>query len=483
MELTNLKKEMVNEEESKIGIVVPYRNRKEHLEKFIPRISRFLKSNDIDFEIVIVEQEDTKSFNRGKLLNIGFHKAEELGCTYVAFHDVDMLPIDADYSKVDRPTHIATKFEGEMQRTLFDSYFGGVTLFPMDDFKKLNGYSNKYWGWGYEDDDLLQRYRLNFDNHDKKRVYDVVSNSVGMEFDGDFSCIEAPKDFQMNNYTIMVSCEPEEIIPNPETDLDEYAILSIPGYDTGFSYDSFRRYKFETWNYRKTLYSLKSDIDSARRIVLTATVNQDERVIKFFVDGKKVDEINYSKRLRNYDSKPYIFLGKPGSKENKRQRFKGIIDYFAFWNHSLEEEQVKAIYENLHMGLSTGFPGYEASHCLELCYDMKASTWEIIYDLSGKGRDGRVFDCHRVAVKQKQPYHDVIIPWRKEGKFYLLSHEDNGYVDNKWKHPETRKNQLRFLDKIVDGNFDEQKDGLSTLRFRINEELSEGKVHTLKVRL
>ena len=30
-------------------------------------------------------------------------------------------------------------------------------MFPIDLFKKVNGYSNEYWGWGFEDDDLLMR--------------------------------------------------------------------------------------------------------------------------------------------------------------------------------------------------------------------------------------------------------------------------------------------------------------------------------------
>lgn len=483
MELTNLKKEMVNEEESKIGIIVPYRNREKHLEKFIPEISQYLRKQRIQYEIIIVDQDDNKSFNRGKLLNIGFQKAEELGCTYVAFHDVDMLPIDADYSEVDKPTHIATHFEGEMERTLSDSYFGGVTLFPIDDFKKLNGYSNKYWGWGYEDDDLLQRYRLNFDNHNIKKVYQKVSNSVGMKFNGKTSYIEAPIDFKLRNFTILVSLEPEEIIFDSYNEVDEYSIVAFPGYDMGFSFDSFNRYKFETWNYRKKLYTLTTDIEYARKIVLVVTVNQRENKIKLFSDGKKVDEMEYEKRLLKYDQKESFFIGRPGSSENKRQYFDGIIDYFALWNHSLEEEQIKIITDNLHMGLSAGFDGYEAPHCLELCYDMKASSWETIYDLSGHRRDAEVFDCHRVSIEQNQPYHEIIVPWRRDSKFYLLGHSENGYVDNQWKHPETRKNQIRFNEKIVSGDFNEQKDGLSTLRFKLNEETRKGRVHTLKVRL
>ena len=67
-----------------------------------------------------------------------------------------MIPLRVDYSPVDRPTHLATHFtsyHGE-KRIIFDEYFGGVTLFPIMDYYKVNGYSNNYWGWGYEDDEF-----------------------------------------------------------------------------------------------------------------------------------------------------------------------------------------------------------------------------------------------------------------------------------------------------------------------------------------
>ena len=115
----------------KLGVIVPYRNRRTHLQEFIPSISNYLNKQKIQHEIIVVEQSDDKAFNRGKLLNIGVQKALFLKCDYVALHDVDMLPIDVDYSYVNRPTHLATDFvsdEGE-KRVIFDSYFGGVTLF------------------------------------------------------------------------------------------------------------------------------------------------------------------------------------------------------------------------------------------------------------------------------------------------------------------------------------------------------------------
>ena len=46
-----------------------------------------------------------------------------------------------------------------------DSHFGGAVLFDKNQFQTINGYSNDYWGLGYEDRDLLVRmitkgYRL-----------------------------------------------------------------------------------------------------------------------------------------------------------------------------------------------------------------------------------------------------------------------------------------------------------------------------------
>ena len=139
----------------KLAIVVPFRNREEHLSQFVPHMEKFLKDENIPFEILIIEQGDKKEFNRAKLLNIGY--AEFPDFDYYAFHDVDMLPIDSDYSYVKGPTHLASKAEQFDFKLPYDGYFGGVTLFDKGSFLKINGYSNEYWGWGAEDDDVLLR--------------------------------------------------------------------------------------------------------------------------------------------------------------------------------------------------------------------------------------------------------------------------------------------------------------------------------------
>lgn len=130
-----------------LSIIVPYRNRTAHLSQFIPHMRRRFK----DAEIIIVEQADDKPFNRAKLLNIGFLNSD---ADYFAMHDIDMLPVKADYSFPEVPTHIATKVSQFRYKMPFPEYFGGVTLFNREDFKKVNGYSNIFFGWGGEDNEM-----------------------------------------------------------------------------------------------------------------------------------------------------------------------------------------------------------------------------------------------------------------------------------------------------------------------------------------
>ena len=139
----------------KLAVVIPYRDREEHLSLFIPHTHKFLTDAGIDHSIIVVEQEVGKSFNRGKLKNIGF----DLGKSdhdYFALHDVDMLPSNVDYSYPKNPTHLASKV-GDRTDILYSNFFGGVVLFNKEDYIATNGYSNEYWGWGAEDDDFSWR--------------------------------------------------------------------------------------------------------------------------------------------------------------------------------------------------------------------------------------------------------------------------------------------------------------------------------------
>ena len=59
----------------KLGIIVPFRNRYEHLNIFVTSIKNYFQNKNIQYQLIIVEQDDAKLFNRGMLLNIGFKEA------------------------------------------------------------------------------------------------------------------------------------------------------------------------------------------------------------------------------------------------------------------------------------------------------------------------------------------------------------------------------------------------------------------------
>jgi N-terminal region of glycosyl transferase group 7/WW domain len=110
-----------------VAIIVPYRDlhpaqhRAAHLAKFVPHMVKFLtKLKNLgsvsDFHVYVVEQSaDSRKFNRGKLLNIGFdlarHKFSGRKHDVFIFHDVDLLPQDdlgQWYAKFPaNPIHIA----------------------------------------------------------------------------------------------------------------------------------------------------------------------------------------------------------------------------------------------------------------------------------------------------------------------------------------------------------------------------------------
>lgn len=43
-------------------------------------------------------------------------------------------------------------------RIPYAGLFGGVTAFTKAQFELVNGFSNQFYGWGGEDDDMLKRY-------------------------------------------------------------------------------------------------------------------------------------------------------------------------------------------------------------------------------------------------------------------------------------------------------------------------------------
>ncbi|BFZ05133.1 hypothetical protein BsWGS_08172 [Bradybaena similaris] len=144
----------------RLAVIIPFRNRHTHLTILLRNLIPFLQKQMADATIFVIEQAPPSTFNRGALLNIGFLEAlktSDFGCFIL--HDVDLIPLnDRNFYRCgDSPHHYASAINKHRFKLVYETYFGGVVGFSKEQYIKVNGNSNLYFGWGGEDDDLALR--------------------------------------------------------------------------------------------------------------------------------------------------------------------------------------------------------------------------------------------------------------------------------------------------------------------------------------
>ncbi|WAR21110.1 B4GT7-like protein, partial [Mya arenaria] len=128
----------------KLAIIVPFRERFEELMEFAPYLHQYLLKQHVRHEIYVINQIDTLS----------------LDCDYIAMHDVDLLPVseELDYSfPGNGPYHIASPELHPLYH--YPTFIGGILLITKKHFSQVNGMSNRYYGWGREDDEFYVRLK------------------------------------------------------------------------------------------------------------------------------------------------------------------------------------------------------------------------------------------------------------------------------------------------------------------------------------
>ncbi|XP_048769557.1 beta-1,4-N-acetylgalactosaminyltransferase bre-4-like isoform X2 [Ostrea edulis] len=147
----------------KVALLIPFRDRYAHLKIFMNHIHPFLMRQQLDYGIYLIDLDDKIMFNRGLLLNIGFLEAsQEYDYDCYIFHDVDLLP-ENDYNLYrcsDLPRHMSVAIDKFNYKLPYDAIFGGVSAMTKDQIYFVNGFSNKFSGWGGEDDDMYNRLKF-----------------------------------------------------------------------------------------------------------------------------------------------------------------------------------------------------------------------------------------------------------------------------------------------------------------------------------
>ena len=214
--------------ERRIAIIVPYRkemllddiegqNREEHkrkftnyMRKYVDEMKTYAKANKdilLEVDMYIMEQEDdSKKFNRGALLNAGYDIAmKKHNYASIIFHDIDILPyvqmipfylraLQLDIYQ--KPfLHLTYK----MPRYAKDeSYLGGVLLVHSSFFNRINGYPNDVFGWGGAEHKSLMNRGLYF----KDSISMLVDRPVDIE-DNKFMDLENIDDYETKRSMMM----------------------------------------------------------------------------------------------------------------------------------------------------------------------------------------------------------------------------------------------------------------------------------------
>jgi hypothetical protein len=447
----------------KLGVCVPYRNREEHLNIFVPRVGKHLKEQGIDFQMYFCHQVDDKLFNRGATKNIAAKHAFEEGCDYIVWHDIDMIPEKGvDYSFPEKaPIHLATQISQMEYGLKYHEYFGGAVLFSKEQVEKTNGYSNDYWDWGMEDDDLFWRCHLEGLTNDTYLDVPFKKKSY-LSFDGESSWARIPnnrnfKNFTSTSHTISILCRayqqpdkiPVHLIGSKDTPFVEFPILRIPGYDYGISFNNSRALTLQYWNnFNQHNYMWLKRYEGQWSWV-TVVFDNKNKLSHFYLNGTEVDSKaghgsespwNYSGKLKSYGLKR-IYLGStPSYGENDPAKFfKGDIADVKIWNRALSPEEVSC----LHREIPTNGLIYKYDISMLEKYD----TQEVIED---------------VVIPNS------IIPHRRLGKFECLPHKDEGLINGKWAKGETTaRNERRYVLEMQKGEWNYKNDGIKQVKYEL----------------
>lgn len=134
-------------------IIIPYRDREVHINCLLLYLNRYFSH----IPVLVVEQSDSEKWNKGLLFNAA---VREIGreFDYLILSDVDFVPAKSvDYSPTTVPTLLSTQCSQFGYGQCYPTFFGGVIGLTTDHYTLINGFSNRFRGWGGEDDDLRRR--------------------------------------------------------------------------------------------------------------------------------------------------------------------------------------------------------------------------------------------------------------------------------------------------------------------------------------
>ena len=467
----------------KLAIIVPYRDRQEHLDVFVPHMHEFLKDKGIDYTIFIAEQTDDRPFNYGKLCNVATKEVGE-EYTYFAFHDIDMLPIsdECDYGYPDSPTHLATNVEAHNNELPYPQYFGGVILISREDFENANGYSNEYWGYGFEDLDLL--YRLQRSGAYLEKFYD--SNQTYSRYDVDdilpyrienVSIINTKKSHKINGCILPLNSYfkgrlnslTKSVLNNSFSislwfkddgnTTTRKNLFSFEGMDTGIWIDSNKNIICQIWDSDGIAYdvSMKYDLNKWNHVCFTFNYETGELSILLNLIENKV------KTKNNFKIHPHYSYIKISDSESSIS-----IASISIFDSKIELDIIDELFYN-------GFKTLDLIKNKNGIVPTNIYTFKSIYSNSILLDGGKYLNHLRINNSFSKiedtiyTSDDIYLPYRIQGKFKSLVHDgDSNIIKKYYKYdPDIEENADIFFHDVITNKLDYKTIGLSTLKYTL----------------
>ena len=481
----------------KLAIIVPYRDRQDHLDVFVPHMHEFLKDKGIDYTIFIAEQTDDRPFNYGKLCNV---VTKEVGkeYTYFAFHDIDMLPIsdDCDYSYPDSPTHLATNVEAHNNKLPYPQYFGGVVLINREDFETANGYSNEYWGYGFEDLDLLYRlqrsgaylekfYDLNqtYERYDENDILPYRIENVKTTNKLKNHNIDGIKLNKADSLKGRISPVLKRTINssfsislwfNDGGDVkSKKNLFSFEGMDSGLFLDNGKYVIAQIWDIAGKSYDISFDYNRNKWNHVVYKLDVIENELTIYCNNKS----NKVKLPKDFKIHPH-YIYSVISDNNSEISIASIITF----NSALNDDVVGELFYNGFKTLDLIQNKYGIS-CVNL-YTFKSNYSNNLLLDNGTSSTHLQFTSPLNTITENVETTSIIyLPVRLDGKYKSLVHDDDTDIITKYYKydPDVEENADIFFHDVIPNKLDMKQVGLSTLQYKLLDKQDREKYELIRI--
>ena len=485
--------------DSKLAIIVPYtEDKKEEMYAFVGHMDYFLKDK-VNYDIHLINQNDADIFfNYGKLCNIGFDITSN-DYDYFVFHDVNVLPKQdsCSYDEEYWPTHMCPNLKP------YPHWIGGAFKISKEDFVKINGFSNDYWGGIFHWPDF--HYRLNkhgllpikryftkeiYKKHQLNDVKETIREIKKTAYpfkvsENNCAFIKSNKEIDFmfdDSFTISVN------LYINDNQFQDACILGKEGYNMGIWVMKNEAIVIQLWGEDKELYQIWYPHQNLKNkwINLTFRVDKNYKALynigDLFIDGKKVATTNLPTHLYDYTGKD-LWLGNLLFKN----AFRGKMSDLLIFDYSLEDSEITKLYTDGYKYNDKINTTFEA--ILDIEFNKKFGDFFV--DNSKNHLNARVISTGLHYDIEKEEYNmsfETNMPEYSKGKFEILENSkkfSNLEVYN-WdsKDENFLENEKMFFEEIASGKLDTDKFGLNTLSYDLysTTELKKNVyMHTIKI--